>query len=59
MKEIAFKNEVLLFLDELIISLLEKKYFGFIESAEASVNHLYDAILKDLPALKPHETPKE
>lgn len=59
MKEIAFKNEVLLFLDELIISLVEKEYFGFIESAEAYVNHLYDAILKNLPKPNPHKTPEQ
>lgn len=59
MKEIAFKSEVLLFLDELIISLVEKEYFGFIESAEEYVNNLYDAILNNLPGMSPHQAPQE
>lgn len=59
MKKIVVKNDVLQFLDELVTILVQKEYFGFVESAEEYVNKLYDAIYSDLPTLTHHKTPKE
>jgi len=57
MQKIIVKKEVLLFLDELITTLVESEYFGFAESAKDYVNKLYDAIYNDLPGLMHHVTP--
>lgn len=59
MKEVVIKNDVLQFLDELVTVLFQKEYFGFLESAEEYVIHLYDTIYNDLPTLKHHPSPKE
>ncbi|MCD0467939.1 hypothetical protein [Flavobacterium sp. ENC] len=57
--EVVFTSGVILYLDDLIITLYKKEYFGFIESAEEYVSNIYDAVperIKKAPHKKTPET---
>lgn len=57
--EVIFTSDVILFLDDLVITLYKEEYFGFIESAEEYVSNIYDAVperIKKAPHKKTPET---
>jgi len=55
--EVVFTPKVLEFLDDLVIKLYKKEYFGFPESAENYVLEMYDAILERIKKTKHSQTP--
>ncbi|WP_208326181.1 hypothetical protein [Flavobacterium sp. S87F.05.LMB.W.Kidney.N] len=42
--EVIYTSSVIHYLDDLVVTLYKKEYFGFIQSAEEYVSHIYDAI---------------
>lgn len=42
--EVVFTPSVISYLDDLVLILYKKEYFGFIESAEEYVDDIYDAV---------------
>ncbi|AWK04385.1 hypothetical protein HYN56_09115 [Flavobacterium crocinum] len=42
--EVVFTPSVISYLDDLVLILYKKEYFGFIESAEKYVDDIYDAV---------------
>ncbi|MBS7252579.1 hypothetical protein [Flavobacterium branchiicola] len=55
--EVVFTPKVLGFLDDLVIKLYKKEYFGFLESAENYVLTMYDAIPDRIKKTRHSQTP--
>ena len=54
---IQFTDEAIFYLDELILVLYVKEYFGFIESAEVYVERIYDFIVDNIENSTQRTTP--
>ena len=54
---IQFTDEAIFYLDELIVVLYVKEYFGFIESAEVYVERIYDFIDDNIENFTQRTTP--
>lgn len=46
--EVVFTSSVISYLDNLVLTLYKKEYFGFIESAEGYVDNIYDAVAEKI-----------
>jgi len=57
--EVVFTPKVLEFLDDLVIKLYKKEYFGFLESAENYVLSFYNAIPDRIKKTKHSQTPNQ
>jgi hypothetical protein len=49
--EVIFTSNVISYLDDLIITLYKKEYFGFLESAEEYISNIYDAVSEQIKKL--------
>lgn len=56
--EVIFAPSVISFLDDLVVILYKKEYFGFIESAEKYVDDIYDAVPERIKKSPHKKTPK-
>ncbi|AXB56572.1 hypothetical protein [Flavobacterium fluviale] len=56
--EVIYTSSVIHYLDDLVVTLYKKEYFGFIESAEEYVLHIYDAIPERIKKSSHKKTPK-
>ena len=56
-KEIIYAKEVELFLDELMIILFEKGYFGFPDSAKSYVDGILDYVERNIGILPGRDAP--
>jgi hypothetical protein len=56
-REIVYAQEVEQFLDELLIVLFEKGYFGFPDSAKSYVDKLLDYVKQHIGILPAREAP--
>ncbi|MDQ6472621.1 hypothetical protein RB619_18425 [Flavobacterium sp. LHD-80] len=56
--EVIFTPEVIRYLDDLVVTLYKKEYFGFIESAEDYVSDIHNAILERIKKSPHKKTPK-
>lgn len=56
--EVIFIPEVIRYLDDLVLTLYKKEYFGFIESAEDYVSNLYDAVPERIKKSFQKKTPE-
>ena len=56
-REIVYAKEVELFLDELLIILFEKGYFGFPDSAKSYVDRIINYIEQNIGILSEREAP--
>ena len=56
--EVIFTPAVISYLDELVVILYKKQYFGFIESAEEYVDNIYDAVPERIKKSPHKKTPK-
>ncbi len=56
--EIIFTPEVIRYLDDLVVTLYKKEYFGFIESAEDYVSDIHNAIPERIKKSLHKKTPK-
>jgi len=54
--EVIFTPSVISYLDNLVLVLYRKEYFGFIESAEEYVDDIYDAVPEKIRK-SPHKKP--
>ncbi len=59
MKKITVSSQALLFLDELVTTLVQNEYFGFLDTSLEYVNQIYDFIENDLTNVIHYPTPKE
>ena len=57
-REIVYAKEVEQFLDELLIILFEKGYFGFPDSAKSYVDKLLDYVKRNIGILPGRDAPK-
>jgi len=57
-RDIVFAKEVELLLDELLIALFEKGYFGFPDSAKSYVNRIVDYVVQNLGIYPGREAPQ-
>lgn len=57
MEKVIFKNEVLLYLDELIYLLFEEEYFSYPENALIYVNKIVDFTINEIAAFPHKQTP--
>jgi hypothetical protein len=55
--EVIFTSNVISYLDDLIITLYKKEYFGFLESAEEYVSNIYDAVSEQIKKSSHKKTP--
>lgn len=56
--EVVFTPSVISYLDDLVLILYKKEYFGFIESAEEYVDDIYDAVPEKIRKSPHKKTPK-
>ncbi|TDO77891.1 hypothetical protein EV143_103127 [Flavobacterium chryseum] len=56
--EVIFTPFVISYLDDLVVILHKKQYFGFIESAEEYVDNIYDAVPERIKKSPHKKTPK-
>jgi hypothetical protein len=56
--EVIFTPEVIQYLDDLVVTLYKKEYFGFIESAEDYVSDIHKEILERIKKSPQKKTPK-
>jgi len=56
-REIVYAKEVELFLDELLIILFEKGYFGFPDSAKSYIDRLIDYVEKNIGIFPGRDAP--
>ncbi|WET04488.1 hypothetical protein [Flavobacterium sp. YJ01] len=56
--EVVFTPSVISYLDDLVVILYKKEYFGFIESAEEYVDAIYDAVPERIKKSLHKKTPK-
>lgn len=56
--EVVFTPSVISYLDDLVVILYKKEYFGFIESAEKYVDDIYDVIPERIKKSPHKKTPK-
>ncbi|MEG2100250.1 MAG: hypothetical protein RRY99_01960 [Flavobacterium sp.] len=56
--EVIFAPSVISYLDDLVVILYKKEYFGFIESAEEYVDDIYDAVPERIRKSPHKKTPK-
>ncbi|MEN2488107.1 hypothetical protein AAYQ05_09955 [Flavobacterium sp. B11] len=56
--EVIFTPLVISYLDNLVLVLYRKEYFGFIESAEEYVDGIYDAVPEKIRKSPHKKTPK-
>jgi hypothetical protein len=56
--EVVFTSDVIQYLDDLIVTLYKKEYFGFIESAEEYVSNTYHAVPERIIKTPHKKTPK-
>ncbi|MCP2027140.1 hypothetical protein L1276_002284 [Flavobacterium sp. HSC-32F16] len=56
--EVIFTPLVISYLDDLVVILYKKQYFGFIESAEEYVDNIYDAVPEIIKRSLHKKTPK-
>lgn len=56
--EVIFTPFVISYLDDLVVILYKKQYFGFIESAEEYVDNIYDAVPERIKKSPHKKTPK-
>jgi len=54
---VQFQNNVLNFFDDLIYTLFENEYFGFVESSEEYVNKIVDFIYANILIFPSKKTP--
>ncbi|PKP18836.1 MAG: hypothetical protein CVU07_01140 [Bacteroidetes bacterium HGW-Bacteroidetes-23] len=57
MEKVIFKNEVLLYLDELIYQLFEDEYFSYPENAVIYVNKIVDFTINEISTFPHKKTP--
>lgn len=57
--EVIFTPKVIRYLDDLVVLLYEKEYFGFIDAAEVYVSNIYDAIPKIVKVFQHKKTPEK
>ena len=57
--DVIFTPSVIRYLDDLIVVLYRKEYFGFIESAEEYVSNIYDTVPERIKKTQHKKTPKE
>jgi len=55
--EVVFTPSVIRYLDDLVITLYKKEYFGFIESAEEYVANIYDVVPERIKKFPQKKTP--
>ena len=55
--EVIFSPSVIRYLDDLVVILYKKQYFGFIESAEEYVDDIYDVIPERIKKSPHKKTP--
>jgi hypothetical protein len=55
--EVIFTPSVIRYLDDLVVILYKKQYFGFIESAEEYVDDIYDVIPERIKKSPHKKTP--
>ena len=55
--EIIYTKEFIEYLDDLVLILYKKEYFGFIESADIYVSKIYDFIEQDIQNFPARKTP--
>ena len=55
---VIFTSKVLLYFEDLIITLYDKEYFSFLETSKRYVDELVDDILTNLPTLQHRPAPK-
>ena len=55
--EVIFTSSVIRYLDDLVVILYKKQYFGFIESAEEYVDDIYDVIPERIKKSPHKKTP--
>ncbi|MCM0664711.1 hypothetical protein [Flavobacterium tyrosinilyticum] len=56
--EVVFTPSVISYLDNLVLILYKKEYFGFIESAEEYVDAIYDVVPERIKKSPHKKTPK-
>jgi hypothetical protein len=56
--EVIYTSPVISYLNDLVIILYKKQYFGFIESADEYVDDIYDAIPERIKKSPHKKTPK-
>lgn len=56
-REIVYAKEVEIFLDELLIILFKKDYFGFPDSAKSYVDRIFDYVEQNIGILQGKEAP--
>ena len=56
-REIVYAKEVELYLDELLIILFEKGYFGFPDSAKSYVDRIFDYVAQNIGILPGKDAP--
>ncbi|MDQ1164281.1 hypothetical protein [Flavobacterium sp. SORGH_AS_0622] len=56
--EVIYTSSVIHYLDDLVVTMYKKEYFGFIQSAEEYVSHIYDAIPERIKKISHKKTPK-
>lgn len=56
--EVIYTPSVISYLNDLVIILYKKEYFGFIESADEYVDDIYDAIPERIKKAPHKQTPK-
>ena len=56
--EVIYTSSVISYLNDLVIILYKKQYFGFIESADEYVDDIYDAIPERIKKSPHKKTPK-
>ena len=57
MEEIIFKEAVLEYFDDLVLTLFEDEYFGFPDSAQIYVNKIVDFIISSISSFPNKKTP--
>lgn len=55
--EVIFTSDVIRYLDDLVVVLYKKEYFGFLESAEEYVSAIYDAVPERIKKTTSKKTP--
>ncbi len=56
--EVIYTSSVISYLNDLVVILYKKQYFGFIESADEYVDEIYDAIPERIKKSPHKKTPK-
>ncbi|MEP6805276.1 MAG: hypothetical protein ABI892_12190 [Flavobacterium sp.] len=56
--EVVFTPSVIQYLDDLVMILYKKEYFGFIKSAEEYVSNIYTEVPERIKRSKHNKTPK-